>query len=470
MKQFKIIFFLLASLLLTVSCDKDFEEINTDPNNPTVIDAHLLLPSSAREAHNQIYRTFIGADMGGAWAQHFSKVQYHDESLYIISRPGVVDGLWNTLYAVVISDADQMYKLAEAKGNTNLMAIALTIQAHTYGVLTDMFGDIPFSEAISADDGIFSPVYDSQEDVYTGILDLLTRANSLYGSGSVNSDSDIIYGGDVAKWQKFTNSLKFRSLMRISGKVSVSGELQALVNAGNMFGSNDDEATLVYLSALPSGNPMWETIIDGARPEYKINAVVVDMMLASDDPRLPKYAQVNDAGDYRGKPAGIDGVPTAEWSYANVSPIGEPFLEPDAPAYYMSNAELNFLMAEAVEKGYISGSASAYYEAGITASFAANGVADNGFIADNALSNATALQQIGTQNWLALYGQGIEGWTEWRRVGYPALTPAEDGVISEIPSRLSYPPISASVNATNYNAAVAAQGADNLKTKVWWNN
>lgn len=468
MKRFKITIFLFASLLLTVSCDKDFAEINQDPNNPTSLPAHLLIPQVVRTMQNNLNSTFIGGDMGSCWSQQFAKVQYNDEARYI-PRQSVIGNVWTSVYANVISDADAMYNLAEAEGNNNLMAVALTIQAHAYGVLTDMYGDIPFSEAIKADEGIIAPKYDAQSDVYTGILSMLTQANTLYGSGDIDAISDILYGGDATKWQKFTNSLKFRSLMRISSKVGVSSDLQALVNAGMMFDSNDDEAKLVYLGSSPSANPLFETVVFGTRGEWKINEVPVNMMLGSNDPRLPQFAQLNDGGIYRGKPSGIIDLPNPTYNYTNVSAIGLFYLRPEAPGYFMSNAELKFLMAEATQKGYISGSASARYEAGITASFAANNVSDNGYIAANALG-ANALEQIATENWLALFAQGIESFTEWRRTGYPALTPALENTIGQIPSRINYPNIESSINAANYNAAVASQGADNLTTPVWWMN
>ena len=468
MKRFKISILFLAALLFMVSCDKDFEEINIDPNNPVLVPSHLLIPSAVRAYQNEMNSTFTGADMGACWAQHYAKVQYNSEERYI-PRLGILRRVWNTFYAVGISDAEAMYVLAEAEGNDNMKAVALVLQAYGYSVLTDIYGDIPFSEAIKGNDGNFTPKYDTQQEVYTGILAMLTQANSLFGSGTIDSTSDIMYQGDASKWKKFANSLSFRSLMRISGKVSVGADLQALVNAGNMFGSNDDEAKLVYLSADPSANPLYETVIFGSRAEYKINSQVVDRMLASNDPRLPQYAQFNDAGIYRGKPAGIINVPNDDYSYANVSPIGEFYLRPEAPGFFMSNAELHFLMAEAAHKNLITGSASAHYAAGIAASFAANEVSDNGYIAANALNTPIALEQIGTQKWYALYGQGIEAWTEWRRVGYPALLPALEGDINEIPSRYTYPTTEVSINGANYDAAVASQGTDNLTTKVWWN-
>ena len=474
MKRFKITIFFFATLLLTVGCDTDFEEINQDPNNPTALPAHLLLPQVVRTMQNNMNSTFIGGDMGACWAQHFAKVQYNDEARYI-PRQGTISGLWSSVYASVISDANAMFDLAEAEGNNNLMAVALTIQAHAYGVLTDMYGDIPFSEANKSDEGIVSPKYDSQMEVYTGgtdgtitggIIGMLGQANSLYGSGDIDATSDILYGGDAAKWQKFTNSLRFRSMMRISSKVNVTGMLP---NPASMFGSNDDEAKLIYLGADPNANPLFESVVFGTRGEWKVNSEVVDRMLASGDSRLQQYAQLNDGGIFRGKPSGLINLPSGTYNYTNVSAIGLFYLRAEAPGYYMSNAELNFLMAEAVQKGYMGGSASAYYEAGLQASFDANNVSEAGYIAANPLG-ANALEQIATENWLALFAQGLEAFTEQRRTGYPMLTPALENTIGQIPSRINYPTIEASINAANYDAAVANQGADNLTTPLWWMN
>lgn len=259
--------------------------------------------------------------------------------------------------------------------------------------------------------------------------------------------------------------------MRISGKVSVGGQLQSLVNAGNMFSSNSDEAKLVYLGSSPSANPLYETVVFGTRGEWKVNSLIVDMMTLRNDPRLPVIAQEQEDGIYRGKPAGLIDVPNNDYNYTNVSAIGTFYLAPEAPGYYMSNAELQFLMAEAAQKGYISGSASAYYNAGMTASFAANNNANGGaYMTANALSGATALEQIGTEKWIALFAQGVESWTEQRRTGFPVLAPALQADLSQIPSRYNYPNIESSINAANYNAAVAAQGADNLTTPIWWMN
>jgi hypothetical protein len=169
MKRFKLtsIFALIAAIVF-VSCDKDFEEINVDPNNPTAIPSHLLLPSAVRQMQNTNYSTFVGGEFAG-WAQQVTKVQYNDEERYI-PRESVVSSTWSNYFAIGISDAYSMSTLAEAEGNSKVMAVGLILQAYGYSILTDIYGDIPFSEAMSANEGIISPAYDPQAAVYTGIL------------------------------------------------------------------------------------------------------------------------------------------------------------------------------------------------------------------------------------------------------------------------------------------------------------
>ena len=476
MKNISLIFTLAVGLVLFMGCDKDFEEINNNPNDPIAVPSGLLTADVVFNAGNTLYSTFVGGDMGSCWAQHWGKVQYNDEERYQPRGSVIEVTVWKTIYEDVISDAKTMQTLAEEEGNDNMKGVALVMQAYGYSLLTDVFGSIPFSEAIKADEGIFSPKYDTQEEVYTGILAMLDEANSLFSAdgGTILANSDILYGGNWSKWQKFANSLKFRSLMRISGKVNVASQLQALTSQP-MFSSNSDEAKLIYLANDPSANPIFETIVFGNRAEFKVNSVMVDMMAGINDPRLPIYAAPNEDGEIRGKPAGIENVPNDDYNYSNVSPIGSAYLQATAPGYFLSYSELQFLMAEAAHKGYISGSAETYYQNGVSASFAANGLSQAdaaAYLAQGtvAYTQATGLQKIAEQNWLGLFCQGIEAWTEWRRTGYPALQPAIEAVINEIPSRFTYPSIEQSVNKANYDAAVSGQGADLLTTKVWWMN
>ncbi|WP_417889865.1 SusD/RagB family nutrient-binding outer membrane lipoprotein [Xanthomarina gelatinilytica] len=479
MKKINLIVLLFIGLVF-VSCDKDFEELNSNPNDPTSVPAELLLGSMIRSTGNVMYSTFNGGDMGACWAQHFSKVQYNDEERYI-PRESAIGNVWAVLYESVAADANAMYELAVLEENMVAQGAALTMKAYAFLLLTDLYGDIPFTEALQGATNI-SPVYDSQQTVYNGCLAILDDAISKLNpaNGSLDSSQDIMYGGDVSKWRKFAASLKFRALMRMSGKDARPSEMQALVNSGLLFSSSADDANLVYLSDAPNANPIYESVVFGTRNEWKINSEIVERMDGTlglpIDNRLPVMAQENADGIYRGKPSGIQGVPNNDYNYANVSPLGEFYLRPELPAVFLSYTELQFLLAEAAKKNYISGgdaAASAYYLAGIESSFADNDGADiDAYYAGLIVYNSsTALEQIATQKWIALYSQGFEAWIEWKRTGYPDLDPAIDGAVNEIPSRLTYPVIEQSLNAANYNAAVANMpGGDKLTTPIWWMN
>ena len=473
--KFLLALVILGQALTFTSCDGDFEETNTDPNNPVSVPAELLLAGITRSAGDRIQDIFLAGEAGSCWAQHLGKPVYNDNELYV-PRQASIETLWSVLYSSVIKDAVTMEELAAEEGNSNLQGVALVMQAYAYQLLTDTFGDIPMTEASQGESGIITPVYDDSETVvYPAIISMLTEASTLLnGTGTIDASQDLIYGGDYTKWKLFANSLKFRALMRASsGGYDAASQLQALVNAGEMFASNADEAKMAYLAASPNANPYFEGLVDGGRVnEWCLGEELVNYMIATADPRLPVYAQEvggNGSGNgYVGKPAGIQAIGDSFYGDSNnVSLIGEKYLEAEEPAYFMSFAQLNFLMAEAAEKGYIGGSAADYFSAGIAASCSSNGVAN---VSISYSGGQAGLQQIAEQSWVALYLQGFEAWTEYRRTGFPVLPLAIDAQESSIPSRLNYPIAQQSVNGVNYSAAVADQGPDVLTTPLWWTN
>ena len=482
MKKIRLILSVFFAITLILGCTKDFEEINTDPNNSNVIPGDLLLGTTQRVYMNIMHGVLSGAggDMGAVWAQLWTKVQYNDEERYV-PRRGVIDGIWSNTYASVISEAKAMEELAIADGNTNLQAAAKIMQASCYQFLTDLYGPIPFTEAVTP--GLLQPVYDDESTVYEGIIQMYSDAATLLqsGSGTIVAASDLFYGGDTSKWLKLANSLKFRALMRISSTRSVGSELQALVNTNNLMSSNSDNAQVNYLPAEPDANPIYELISFGSRLEYKINSALTDVMEALNDPRLEVYAEPNASGDIVGKPSGFGNqtpLPNEDlgYTYANISGLGDFYLNPELPGVLMSYYELKFLMAEAANEGLIAGGLSAaenHYFDGISASFEFNDIGDSAasYIAQDGISldsQADARLKIGTQKWISLFAQGFEAWTEVRRTNIPILTPAAEGRISQIPSRYFYPTTGVSLNKTNYEAAASSIGGDELTSPLFW--
>lgn len=477
MKKISILFIALLGLF-NASCDKDFEEVNTTPNDPVAVPAHLLLGNIIRVNQNTIYHMQRGGDMGMCWAQHVSKVQYNDEERYI-PRRGVINDIWDVLYTSVISDAKSMYTLAESEENTNIQGISLILQANTFQILTDLYGPVPYTEACNP--SILKPAYDSQEIVYKGILDLLTKADALLanGTGSIPASSDLVYGGDASKWRKLGNSLKLKALMRISKApgMNVGSQIQALVTSGNLMSSNSDSAQIKYIAAQPDANPIYEQIVFSSRTEYKVSSVLVTKLQALNDPRLPVFAARNNANLYVGNIPGVENP----GNYNGFSSLGSFYLNATLPGVILSYAESEFLVAEAINEGFASGvisDALAHYKNAITANFTYNGIGTSAPAYVNLpniefTNQADARLKIGEQKWFALFGQGFEAWAEWRRTGLPALSPVFNAApgVPTIPSRLFYNDTENSLNKANYDAAVGTlTGGDKLTSRLWWMN
>jgi hypothetical protein len=479
MKKIKIIILLMTTAFIA-SCDKDFVEINTNPNDPTSVPSELLLGQVSKNTINTIYTVQYGGDMGACWSQQWGKVQYNDEARYI-PRDASINNIWTALYTNVAQDADKMYQLAIEEGNDASAGAALVMKANAFLLLTDLYGGVPFTEALKASEGILTPAYDTQATVYAGCYAFLDEAMAKFatGNGQLNSIQDLIYAGDTSKWMKFAASLKFRALMRNSKNATDADKaaMQALVNSGNLFASTSEEAKVMYLGSDPNANPTYETIDLGSRTEYRIGDVMVQHLNGTTglgtDNRLEIYAEKNESGSYVGKPAGYTNLPNATFNVNTISGIGSKYLEATAPGYILGYTELQFLLAEAASKGYISGgnaAAEAFYKTGINSSFAENGVATGTYYTGGVVYDAArADEQIATQKYIALYGQGFEAWIEYRRTGYPELEASTEGVLSQVPSRLTYPSLEQSLNGDNWAIQTATMtGGDALDTSIDW--
>lgn len=479
----------LVMMFSNQSCN-NFDELNTDPNKPAEVSAGLLIANILYRGLFRTYSTFNGTDMGSEWAQHVSKIQYNDEELYN-PRETAIQNMWDDFYIRVCLDANRMGAIAAEEGNANIQGIALILEAWGFQQLVDAFGNVPYTQALQGRDGNFTPSYDEEEVVYRGILEKLEQAASLLSAdgGDIPSNSDLMFGGDWELWLGLANSLQFRALMRISAKdaetdVDVAARLAEVAGRADHVGTGDAQGSMTFQTNDPRANPVWQTINFDGRKEFRMCQTLVEYLKAVNDPRLEVYAALNGADMYVGKPPGIIGVPNDEWNAETVSELGSLYIGdlddtpeghgPESPGYIISASELNFLMAEAVERGFIAGSSTDYYNAGIEASFeeanldpadAAAYYGQPNVDLDQAINK---LQLIGEQKWVALFHSGIEAWTEQRRTGFPELTPAFEGAIDQIPARYTYPNLEGSINPTNYDAASAAIGGNMLTTSVWW--
>ena len=481
--KFPIKYLLALSIgaILVPSCTKDFEEKNANPDAITDVTPDLLLPGILRTSLNEMVNQSWG--IGNIVIQHTAKIQFVSEDRYTW---GDRDGLWNNMYDNM-RNVQLLISLAEQKSVPNYRAVALIMRAWMFSLLTDAYGDVPYSEAIQGVDGILQPKYDSQESIYEGILADLETANATFDPATGTVVGDILYNGDLDKWKKLANSLRLRSLMRISNKVAVGAAMQAILDnpsATPIFEGNDDNGTLTYLTTAPNQFPLYTTR-SGSFDEFRLSKTLDDKLEELNDPRIEIFAQPTDAGGvYSGVPNGLNEVDALAYNGGpnNISRVGDLFYQGSitptgldvAKGYIMGYPELQFILAEAAKKGMISTGTTAqqYYEEGIKSSFEYFETTMPGDYlgrAGVAYVDGNGLELIGTQKWISLFFTGLEAWFDWRRTDIPHLVAGEDNVNNDrIPVRFAYPRREQTLNAASRDAAVAAQGADDYNTKVWW--
>jgi hypothetical protein len=506
MKKLNIIgisLILFTFLLVINSCTKDFEEINTNPNDAELSKASpsMLLTNSIESMTDRVHEIFLGEEMGNCWVQHEAKCQYTDEDRYIY-RTSVVNNSWTSFYAANGMDVQALYNVAVVQKHNNYQGVALVLKSYIASLLTDLFGPIPYSEAWKGAENTL-PKYDSQESIYKDVLAKLAEANTLLDEHGDGIEGDILFDGDILKWKKFANSLRMRLLLRMSGKdaATATAELTKMVGDPStypIFESNDDNAALKYLGSAPNNHPMNEN--RKTRDDHRVSKTLVDMMWTNSpnlDYRICIYAE-RIGNSFEGMPNGLTSSKALAYKgngIKNTCKVGSYFTQATAPGMLMSYAELQFVLAEAAFKGYIPGGnakAEEYYYAGIYGSYAQFGddliakvpaawlpMADANsdslaadYIAKDiyAWDASKGLELIATQKWAASFDQGLQSWIEWRRTGFPVLTPAEDGTNNgKIPVRFPYPTDEAARNPTALGEGVNLLGGpDDLNTRVWW--
>jgi len=488
----KSIFTVLIAGAILSSCTKNFEEYNTDHNR---YELWQIDPSNLLE---QLIFTGSWNIQQRSWRIHNDLMQYTVETgastkfYRFIFTTSDYQAPWD-YYQKWASNAKHMAQLAEKSGDNNAKAIALTLKAIYVSLLTDLYGDIPYTEAWRIEDGITQPKFDSQKDVYAAILADLDSANTLYDETKTieNINKDLLYGGDMSKWRKFTNSLHMRLLMRLSNRPEMesAAKLQTMVSnpaTYPIFLSNDDNAKIQFTGSAPFVNQFADmTDASFTTASRKMGEFFMEIMRTTQDPRLSIYCKKPSAADdYFGVESGVIDADATDKAYMNVS-ILKTYT---SPFWFMTYSEVQFILAEAAQRGMISGDAKTYYENGVTASIQqwnSEYSTDRIQIFINGPSSEVAyngtLERIIEQKYVSLFFMGFESWCDYRRTGYPQLPIGNDCDNEKIhPARFQYPQTTISTNKSNYDEEVTKMnlaypsvsgttaGGDNMKTPVWW--
>lgn len=463
-----------AFLVVISSCRKNITSLNVDPKSASAVPAYTLFSNAQLKLANNLASPNVNLNIWRMVAQHWTHTTYPDEANYDLGTRNIPQNWFHALYRDVLKNFDEAKKLIprdiqDPVVQKNQLAIVEIMEVFTYHYIVSTFGNIPYSEAMSVDNT--QPKYDDGATVYGNLMAKLNTAiTNLNTSGESFGSADFLYGGDVALWKKFANSFKMKMGITMADYDAAGSKAAVEAAAVGAFTSNDDNALFHFLSETPNTNPVWVDLVESGRKDFVVANTLVNAMKALNDPRIPLYFTTDNTGT--GYTGGIYG---ANNNYATFSHPADAIKEPDFPTWFMDYAEVEFILAEAKERGYnVTGTAAEHYNKGVIASieyWGGTAVSAAAYLALPAVNYATAAgnykQKIGTQKWIALFERGHDAWTEWRRLDYPVLV-APSTAISAIPVRFTYPVTEQNLNKTNYDAAAAAIGGDLVTTKLFW--
>ena len=490
---------IILTIVLTVgACDKGFNEMNVDPTKPSQIDP------SAKFTHLQLHTAgeWYGSYLFYSVLQLMPNVQqinitsYHPIFTYKSGKNTHM--FYEAQYKYSIKTlVDLRQQLSESTAKTKDIDLAiLDIQkVLTFSRITDLWGDIPYSEAgLGAIEGIRFPKFDTQSSIYDDMLTSLESAVTTLDSGGASSfgNADIIYGGDTYKWQKFANSLMLRLALRMvkvdNGKAQTWA--QKAINGGVMQ-SNDDIAYIKMENHPndqgPNVNQLTKCLTSRHQNQIKISKPFMDFMKDRNDPRVSVLCSTVDGNTDFAIQEGQD-INDFSKSDANSKPNinifgGSGMVIYDAPFFFQTYAEVEFMLAEAAKRWGSLSDVAPHYNEGVKAAMnylslyegvSISETEINEYLTNNPFDDAHALQMINEQYWVATFGNGVESYSNWRRSGFPDLVPMDiaggltDG---EIPRRFIYPGSEKLNNTENVQEAIdRLSGGDTNTSRVWWDS
>ncbi|PWG81547.1 SusD/RagB family nutrient-binding outer membrane lipoprotein [Pararcticibacter amylolyticus] len=479
----KKVFIILLGVLVIQSGCKKFSEFQVDPNKTTIATPDLLLNSIEQSAFQSSDITAAIACRQMIYSDAVNLSQY-----YGWSRAGF--GAYNNLRLVL-----KMEQAATAQNKPEYIPLARFFRAWFFLQLTQTFGDIPYSQALKGDEGLGTPVYDNQEDIYLDILNELKEANGEITSGTTAVKGDIVYNGNMRQWKQAINALSLRVLMSLSLKendneINVKKRFAEIVSSPSdypLFTGNGDNAALKFYDLQGNRYPYFNN--NDMQTTNYMEETFVDLLKSLKDVRLfsfadkaPKFASLpvtdfNAYGGTRGSAAVNENktrVLAGEVSKINPRFYTNPTNEPSIALGY---AEQQFILAEGVVRGWITGNASDYYEKGIGASmsfYKIDQAAIDTYLAQNTvkLSTGNPIQQIITQKYIAsFFNSGWQPFYEQRRTGFPVFDVSGSGMLNDkkIPKRWMYPETELQRNQQHVTEAISRQypDGDNINAVMW---
>ena len=467
-------------ILLGTGCTKNFQQINT---SPTLVTKDIIEPSMlfTTVLKNSIFETYQG-DIFWEYANYYS----NQASGTIFANQD-----WESPfsdYQTNIINIEEVVRLTA--GNPNLInenSMARIWRVWLFQQMTDCYGDVPYSQATqSVDSVIDQPKYDTQQAIYTDMLNELKEAvANLSTSSTLGSfgTADLLYSGDVESWVRLGNSLRLRLAIRVRyADAALAQQHITDVISAPLIDDNTKNAVLWTINGtdVNNMNPLYINYENSGGYSLWVGFTVTQELLKRSDPRLPIFAvpaQIAAAG-YRGRPMCLLGPQKNRYANDSTATYPMSFIQPAVPIIVMNAAEVYFLRAEASLAGLSTENMQQVYQSGIQASFGQYNVDATDSANYMASSWATLtgtqegnLENIIVQKYLAIYNQGKEAWAEFRRTGYPKIWTGGDlgATNGNIPRRLTYPKTEYNLNNANVTAAGSRlSGGDLMTSRIWW--
>lgn len=467
----------LSAMLLATSCEKikDFGDTNINPNGTAVPSTAALLTNVLSGLGGLAAQT-----RPGLYAQQFSETQYTEVSLYALPQlefdATYAGGLMDLQNIIDINtDATTKANAAKFGANANQIATARIMKAYIFWTITDRWGDVPYFEALKGAVNL-SPKYDAQEVIYKDLVKELKEANAQFQPTAAKVLGDIIYGGDIAKWQKFANSLRMLITLRTSKiypgptEFAATEFKAAFQDAQGYIATNSDNFTIKYPGTVAAFSNPWWALYNG-RTDYAESKLMTDLTASLSDPRQAAFGSST-----TGFPYGLtrDQAVAFGTSYATIMAANK--RDRSSPLVVIGASDVLLAIAEAAQRGWVSATVATFYQNAIAENWAEWGVTGNlSTYMSNAsvalTSTAADLQKIQLQQYISFYPDGVQAWSNWRRTGVPALTPTPNAIGSskQIPRRYTYGPNEYNLNSASVKEAVnRLNGGDTPDARVWW--
>ena len=465
-----------------VSCSKQtLADLNKDVKNPTNVPGNTLFSNAEKNLSDQDVSLNVNVNDFDLWSQYLTETTYTDESNYNIFTRSVPDRAWRTYYRDILEDmgrSDSLIKMepivypTDQAVKKNRLAIIDILSCYVWDQMETTWGNIPYSQALNINNVL--PAYDDALTIHKALIARVTTdVAALDPTNGSFGTADLIYGGDVSKWQEFGNGLLVKMAIEIANVSSQSSLVQQTINnaMAGTFASSADDAIFNYLTATPNTNPLYVDLVLSGRSDYVAANTIINAMTSLNDPRISMYFDQNlGPNTYLG---GTYGNSSAFPNYTHINPAISN--TPSFPHPLMTYSEIQFYLAEAAARGIITDAAATHFNNAVTASIVSWGgtpaQADTYLAQPSVAYNAANWRSsIGTQAWISFYLRGYLGWTEWRRLGAPAMNepPSPASGVVTFPYRYPYPSGEQTLNPANYTAAAQAIGGDLMSTKLYW--